>query len=77
MNGICSTHGLREEMHIKFWLLNLKGRDHSGNLAVDGKIILKWIIGKWEGEDVCWIHRAQERNQWRTSVNSVMKFRVS
>jgi hypothetical protein len=30
----------------KFWLESLKGRDHSEDLDVDGKIILKWILGK-------------------------------
>jgi hypothetical protein len=29
----------------------------------------------WEGVD--WIHLAQERDQWRALVNTVMKFRVS
>jgi len=32
-------------MHTKFWFENLKGKDHSEDLGVDGKIILKWIIG--------------------------------
>jgi hypothetical protein len=31
---------------IKFCAENLKGRDHLENLSVDGKIILKWILGK-------------------------------
>jgi len=25
---------------------NLKGRDHSEDLGIDGKIILQWILGK-------------------------------
>jgi hypothetical protein len=25
---------------------DLKGRDHLGDLSVDGRIILKWILGK-------------------------------
>jgi hypothetical protein len=33
-------------MHTKFWFVNLKGRDHSEDLGVDGKIILEWILGK-------------------------------
>jgi len=28
----------------KFWLKNLKGRDHSEDLDVDRKIILEWIL---------------------------------
>jgi hypothetical protein len=26
-------------MHTKFWLENVKGRDHLGDLGVDGRII--------------------------------------
>jgi hypothetical protein len=29
---------------------NLKGRDNSENLGEDGKIILKWILGKQGGK---------------------------
>jgi hypothetical protein len=29
---------------------NLEGRDHSEDLGVYGKIILKWILGKWGGK---------------------------
>jgi hypothetical protein len=33
-------------MRTKFWLEILKGRDHSEDLDVDERIILKWILGK-------------------------------
>jgi hypothetical protein len=36
----------RREMHTKFWSENLKGRDYSDDLGVEGKVILKWIFGK-------------------------------
>jgi hypothetical protein len=29
---------------------NLKGRDHSKYLGVDGRIILEWILRKWGGK---------------------------
>jgi hypothetical protein len=29
----------------------------------------------WEGED--WMHLAQDRDQWRVLVNTVMNFRIS
>jgi hypothetical protein len=31
----------------KIWLENLKGRDHSEDLNENGRIILKWILGKY------------------------------
>jgi len=31
---------------IKFWSENLKGRDHSEDPGLDGKIILEWILWK-------------------------------
>jgi hypothetical protein len=33
-------------MHTKFWSENLKGRDYSEDLGVDGKMILEWTKGK-------------------------------
>jgi hypothetical protein len=33
-------------MNTKYWLENLKGRDHSEDLGVDERIILEWILGK-------------------------------
>jgi hypothetical protein len=40
MGGAHCTHG-RDEMQKLFWLENLKGKDHSEDLGVDGKIILE------------------------------------
>jgi hypothetical protein len=34
----------------KFWLENLKGRDHSEDAGVGGRITLEWILGKWGGK---------------------------
>jgi hypothetical protein len=33
-------------VHTVFWFENLKERDHSDDLRVEGKIILKCILGK-------------------------------
>jgi hypothetical protein len=33
-------------MHTKIFSENLKGRDQSEDLVVEGKIILEWILGK-------------------------------
>jgi hypothetical protein len=43
--GACSRRE-KHDMHTKFWLENLKGRDDSDDLAVDGRIILEMILGK-------------------------------
>jgi hypothetical protein len=32
-----------------FWLADLRERNHVENLAVDERIILKWILKKWDG----------------------------
>jgi hypothetical protein len=34
------------EMPTKLWSENLKGRDHSEDLGVDGKLLLDCILGK-------------------------------
>jgi len=41
----CSTHGRDGEMHTVFWSEKLKGRDHSQDVGVDGKITLEWMLG--------------------------------
>jgi len=58
---------------------NLKGRDHSEDLGVEGRIILlvEWILGevRWEGVD--WTCLAQDRDQWRAVVNTAMCLQVA
>jgi len=34
----------------EFWPVNLKGRDRSEDLGIDGKIILEWSLGKYGGK---------------------------
>jgi hypothetical protein len=55
-------------------LENLKGRDHLEDLGVDGKIILEWILGKYDGK--FWSGYSWLRDQWRAVVNTVMNLRV-
>jgi len=58
-------------MHTKFWSEILKGRDHSEDLGVDGRIISESIFG-----DTGWNHPTQDRDQWRALVNTVINLRV-
>jgi len=41
-----------------FWWGNLRERDHLGEPGVDGRIILRWIFRKLDG-DMEWIELAQ------------------
>jgi hypothetical protein len=37
-------------MYIVFWLENFKGKENSGVLGLDGRILLEWILGKYDGK---------------------------
>ena len=38
----------RGEVYTGFWWGNLRERDHFEDPAVDGRIILRWILSKWD-----------------------------
>ena len=52
--------------------------DHLGDPGIDGRIILRWIFGKWDVGCGCmdWIELAQDRNRWWALVIAVMNLRV-
>jgi len=37
-------------MYTGYWWGDLRERDPLESLGVDGHIILKWILNKWDGE---------------------------
>jgi hypothetical protein len=39
----------RREVHTGFWWGNLREGDHLEDRGVDVRIILKWILEKWNG----------------------------
>jgi hypothetical protein len=39
----------REDVYTGFWWGSLRERDHWGDPDVDRRIILRWILRKWEG----------------------------
>jgi len=55
---------------------NLKGRDHTEDIGVNGKITLEWILEKIWLKTVEWMQLAQDRTKRRTPVNTVMDLRV-
>jgi hypothetical protein len=58
-------------MRTKFGVENLKGRYHFDFLGA-GRITLIWMLAK---SSVGWLHRGQDRDQWRALVNIEMKLR--
>jgi hypothetical protein len=46
MGGAYNAHWEKLEMRTKFWIESEKGRYHSEDLGVDGRIILKQILRK-------------------------------
>jgi len=38
------------EVHTEFWWRDLKERHHVEDLGIDEKMILKWILKKWDEE---------------------------
>jgi len=54
-----------------FWWGNLKERDHLGDLGVDGRMILKWILNMVGG--TYWINLAQVRCTWLPVAKSALQ----
>jgi hypothetical protein len=44
----------RREVHTGFWWGDPREGDHLGDPGVDGRIILRWIFKKWDG-NMDWI----------------------
>ena len=66
----------RGEACTGFWWGSLCERDRWRDPGVDGKIILRWIFGKWNVRGMDWIELAWDRGSWWALVNAVMNLRV-
>ena len=58
-----------------FWRKNLRKDDYLKNPGVDGRMILKQIFEKVDG-DLDWIDLAQDREKWRAVLKAEMNFRI-
>jgi hypothetical protein len=54
---------------------NLRDRRHLEDPGVNGRIILKWFLEKWDG-GINWIDLTWDWDRWRPFVNAVMNFRI-
>jgi len=64
------------ELQTRFGWRDLRDRVHFKDLSVDGRIILKRIFKKCDG-DMDGIDLAQNRDRCRNFVNAVVKLRVA
>jgi hypothetical protein len=59
-----------------FWLENLKGRDYSKDLGIDGRLILDWMLGKF-GEKSGLEASGSGQGPVVVPLNTVMNIRVA
>jgi len=65
----------REAMYTRFWWENLREIDNLEDPGIDRRIMLRWILRKWDGS-MDWIDLAQDRDRWQTLVNMIMNLWV-
>jgi hypothetical protein len=66
---------VRGDAYTGFWWGTLRERDHLGGTDVDGDNIKNNLLEVGIGV-MDWIELAQDRDRWRTFVNTVMNPRV-
>ena len=60
----------------RFWFGDLREGDHLKYFGVDGRIILKRIFRKWDGDGgMHWID-LKDSSKWQAVANKVMNIRV-
>jgi hypothetical protein len=62
------------EVYTGFWWENLRGRSDLEDPDLNRRIILRWILRKWDVRDR--IDVAQDRDRWKALVHGVMNLRI-
>jgi hypothetical protein len=63
-------------MHIRDWWKSLKERDHWKDQDVGRWAISKWNLRELEWDGADWIDMAQDKDQWRALVNTILNLLV-
>ena len=66
--------GARRDVH-RILVREPEGKRTLGNPGINGRIILRRILRKWNG-GIDWIETTQDRESWRAFVHAVMNLRV-
>jgi hypothetical protein len=66
-------HGTHEECIAYMFVENLKERDYLEDPGVDGRLILNWVLQETGCDDMECIHLAQNRDNWRILVKTLIK----
>jgi hypothetical protein len=75
MGGACSTNG-EKRYSYRFLVGKAEGRRPLGRSRRKWLDNVRMDLVEVEGGDVDWIGLAQDRDRWRTLVNSVLNLRV-
>jgi hypothetical protein len=70
MGGACSKNGEKR----KACKVLARMKETTRRRRLGGPIIFKWILETRSGTD--WIDLSQDRDQWKTLVNTVINLRV-
>jgi hypothetical protein len=46
------------------------------DIYLDQRIILRWNLERWDGGGMDWIDLAQDKDQWRTLLNTILNLLI-